>query len=108
LDIIDKVPEKRSDINYIISDIKVFKPEGEFDIVIDDGSHQLVDVLFTVRNFKLKEGGVMVIEDCQHPKNWYRTIKANTRYHMEEISLQRFGNKRDNFLIALHNYGYFQ
>jgi hypothetical protein len=34
------------------------RPNKEYDIVIDDGSHKLSDVVHTVRNFKLKVVGI--------------------------------------------------
>lgn len=106
IDIEDKVANRNQYIEYIISDIKNFKPDKEFDIVIDDGSHKLSDVLYTVKNFKLKVGGIMVIEDCQAPVHWYEAIKNNTKYSIESIDLRDIYSQRDDFLIVLRNYGY--
>lgn len=106
VDNVDSVEKKRDDIEYIISDVKKLKPKKEFDIVIDDGSHKLSDVLHTVWHFRLKVGGVMIIEDVQAPDHWYEKIKKNTRYHIETIDLRHINKQHDDFLIVLHNYGY--
>lgn len=41
--------------------------DGFFDIIIDDGPHTYESMEYTLRNYasKLKEGGIMVIEDIQ-------------------------------------------
>lgn len=106
IDYKDKVKKKDSSIEYIVSNVKDLKPKKRFDIVIDDGSHKLNDVLYTVKNFKLKVGGVMVIEDCQVPDYWYDAIKKNTKYAIEAIDLRNMYRRRDDFLIVLRNYGY--
>lgn len=108
VDIVDKIEIKRPDIEYIFSDVKNLKPTKEYDIVIDDGSHRLSDVLYVVNNFKLKVGGVMVIEDCQAPDHWFKAIKENTRYSIEIIDLRTIYGQHDDFLIVLRNYGYYQ
>ena len=53
----------------------IFKVNGfkNFDIIIDDGSHYLSDILFSL-NFFFKfvnQGGTYVIEDFKHP-NYYK------------------------------------
>ena len=44
----------------------------EFDIIIDDGSHNLSDILITLKFFfkYLKNKGLYIIEDFKHP-NYY-------------------------------------
>lgn len=78
LDIVDVVkPEFRSDdINYVICDVNEYKTDEVFDLVIDDGSHWLKDVVHSLALFsqKLKVGGVMLIEDVQNKKVWYETL----------------------------------
>ena len=106
IDIEDKVENKIDDIEYIITNIKDFEPKKEYDIVIDDGSHKLDDVIQTVRKFKLKEGGVMIIEDCQKPDHWFEEIKKNTNYSIEIIDLRKVNGKSDDYLIVLRNYNY--
>ena len=107
IDNVDKVENKHEKIDYIISDVKNFKPDKELDIVIDDGSHKLSDVLCTVNNFKLKLGGVMIIEDAQAPVHWFEAIQKITKYSIETIDLREMYGQRDDFVIVLRNYGYF-
>lgn len=85
VDIVDSIlPEyRRNDFNYIISDIKdeLVKEKlknVKFDIIIDDGSHILSDVLFAVSNYleKLNKDGVMIVEDCQDPDHWLKQVKS--------------------------------
>lgn len=72
IDIIDVVPDKyRLDtVTRVISDIKEWRDDTQWDIVIDDGSHYLLDIAYVVPNYcmKLKVGGVIVIEDVRAPR----------------------------------------
>ena|SRR3990167_232587 len=116
IDIIDLVPNKNPDINYVICDINDYRTDEEFDIVIDDGSHWLKDLIHAVAYFtpKLKPNGVMIIEDVQRPgQDIYVPAIANiTSPHMPynkfkyEIGIydMRAGNSYDDFLIAIKNY----
>lgn len=79
IDIVDVVkPEyKRDDIKYITCDINEYKTNEMFDLVIDDGSHYLKDVVHSVAYFsqKLNLGGIMIIEDVQNFNVWFPTIE---------------------------------
>ena len=54
---------------------KIFKENSfeKFDIIIDDGSHYLSDILFSLNFFFrfVNQGGTYVIEDFKHP-NYYK------------------------------------
>ena len=80
LDIEDAVkPEyRREDINYVICDVNKYQTDEMYDIVIDDGSHWLKDVIHSVALFskKLKVGGLMIIEDVQNDKVWCPAIST--------------------------------
>jgi predicted O-methyltransferase YrrM len=67
LDINNKKKVQKS-FNHIFK-INKFK---NFDLIIDDGSHNLSDILFSFNYFfkYLKNGGTFVIEDFKHP-NFY-------------------------------------
>lgn len=97
VDIVDVVkPEyKRDSINYVLSDIKDWDTPSDFDIIIDDGSHFLPDVLYVVKHFypKLKEGGVLVIEDVQD-QAWLDLI--NVPFTVKDLR-----GAYDNFLIII-------
>lgn len=76
LDIVDVVEEKDKDIDYVICDVKYYQTDELFDIVIDDGSHFLRDVVPAVAYFtqRLKPGGIMIIEDVQYAEAWLPVI----------------------------------
>ena len=112
IDIIDCILDeyRRKDFNYIISDVK--SPQVKeilkdvmFDIIIDDGSHYLSDVLFVVSNFikKLNPGGFLIIEDCQSPENWLQEIKNIVPSEFFKITIKdlRPNVSYDNFLIII-------
>lgn len=46
-------------------DAKTFQSNKKFDIIIDDGSHELEDIVLTLKNlwWNLKSGGLYVVED---------------------------------------------
>lgn len=114
IDIKDVIlPEyRRKDFTYIIKDIKDLTIKDDikdtmFDIIIDDGSHYLDDVLFVVDNYldKLNKNGVLVIEDAQEPERWTKEIrnKISNDYELSTIDLRGDTpySSGDNFLIVL-------
>ncbi len=79
VDIVDvRAKEYVSDkVTFVLSDIKHPRLKERFqekglDIIIDDGSHYIEDVLFVVTNYLdvLSTGGVLVVEDVQLPAIW--------------------------------------
>lgn len=114
VDIEDSVlPEyRRDDIAYIFSDINDFKTDETFDIVIDDGSHWLKDVIHSVALFsrKLKVGGIMVIEDVQNAETWCPAIMEVTHRSWEynkgyDFGVLRYNNSKedmeDDYLLVI-------
>lgn len=79
VDTIDVVPEeyRKDTVMRIISDIKEWKNDIEWDIVIDDGSHYLMDLAYVIPNYciKLKMGGALIIEDVRNPNLLLRVIE---------------------------------
>lgn len=79
VDIIDIVSDeyKKDTVTRVISDIKEWKNDIEWDIVIDDGSHHISDLAWVIAHYsvKLKIGGVMVIEDVRNPSLLFRVIE---------------------------------
>ena len=63
----------RSEILKILSKIFFKHQIKNFDLIIDDGSHKLSDILSSLKFFLgyLKIGGIYVIEDFKHP-NYYK------------------------------------
>ena len=76
---------------FILSDVKNYKTDRTFDIIIDDGSHFPNDVEFVIKNFKdkLKPNGVMIIEDIQDESLW------------SGYNLMRCGNNYDDLLLII-------
>ena len=66
-------------INKLLNEISIKSNSNFFDIIIDDGSHNLSDILFNIKKFFsfLNKGGIYVIEDYKHPNyyNYNRDIK---------------------------------
>ena len=65
-----------------------------FDIIIDDGSHYLSDILFTLKSLfrYLKKGGIYIIEDFKHP-NYYDKNK-NIEHILVDQVLKNLQEKR--------------
>lgn len=117
LDIIDCVTEenKRNDINYVICDVNKYETEEMFDIVIDDGSHWLKDVVHSVFYFtrRLKPKGFMIIEDVQRPEVWIPTIanilahdlsyNEGFKFEVTCFDSRKVNNQTDDFLIIIEN-----
>lgn len=79
VDIVDVVPDeyRKDTVTRIIADIKKWENDMEWDIVIDDGSHYLLDLAYVITNYfmKLKLNGVLVIEDVRHPSLLLKVIE---------------------------------
>lgn len=114
IDIVDEVkPEYHwEDINYVICDVNYFATDEMFDIVIDDGSHWLKDVVHSVAFFskRLNVGGIMVIEDVQNNKLWYDVLlnilssaleyNDGYRWQISHYDASRKGLE-DNYLFSI-------
>lgn len=78
VDIVDVVPEKyrKDTVTRIISDIKRWDNDIEWDIVIDDGSHFILDLAYVIAHYsiKLRVGGVLIIEDVRDIEVLYQVI----------------------------------
>jgi len=59
---------------------------NEFDLIIDDGSHNLSDLLISFKLFFkiLKSGGLFIIEDLKHP-NYYEYNKDINHIFMNDF-----------------------
>lgn len=107
VDIIDKrLPEfVRDDIEFIVQDIKEYKPDRQFDLIIEDGNHSNEDALWAGVNLTkhLKPGGFLIIEDVQegYMVPFLLWGKLSGDYVVNTIDLRRITNGRDNFLIQI-------
>lgn len=102
-------PEYISDrVTFILGDFRKVRErlnDLKFDIIIDDGSHILDDVIFTVQNYLqlLKPKGTLVIEDVQEPVNWDMAILPliPDGYIMEAVDLRDKQNRYDDYLLVI-------
>ena len=71
----------------------------EFDLIIDDGSHNLSDILISLKSFFkiLKKKGIFIIEDLKHPN--YYTYNKN----IDHIFIDEFLNKLKSKKISKSN-----
>jgi predicted O-methyltransferase YrrM len=77
-------------LNYICKNNNVSK----FDIIIDDGSHNLSDILFGVKLLfsRVKEQGFYIIEDFKYPN--YHNYNKNINHILVDELLENLINKR--------------
>ena len=118
VDIVDVVPKKyrKDTVTRIISDIKKLDTNIEFDIIIDDGSHYLADMVYVVATYfaTMKDGGVMILEDVRYPQLTLEVVNnlimdSAIVYHNNtaryNYSIRYFDNRRkgaeSSFLVAM-------
>jgi len=60
-------------VNKALKKIKSLSKVEMFDVIVDDGSHYLSDILFSLKTFfkLVNKGGFYIIEDYKHP-NYYQ------------------------------------
>jgi predicted O-methyltransferase YrrM len=79
---------------------------GRLDIIIDDGSHALIDQIKALRLYlpHLLPGGVLVVEDVQHP-DWFPELSAvvPSGYGHEAINLRHVKQRSDDLLFVVRN-----
>jgi len=104
---------RRDDFNYIITDIKSDLAKStlkdiKFDIIIDDGSHKLYDMMYAVANFlkNLKPNGWFIIEDCHQPESWMWAIQQLVEEEPNQHSISVYDARHingniDDFLILI-------
>lgn len=77
-------------------------PNEFFDIIIDDGSHVIEDLVFFVKEYekKLKKGGILVLEDLQK-FDWVEIIKqqASPELIVTTHDLREVKNRYDDILM---------
>ena len=111
VDIEDKILTHDASINYVIGNITSIYVRNilagqYFDVVIDDGSHQLPDVLSAFDECwnKVKPGGFYLIEDVQHPKEWEKALRSRhtaVECHDFRKFYNRHKDRYDDFVIVL-------
>jgi len=78
-----------------------------FDIIVDDGSHHIYDIVFMVEAFlpRLQKDGIMIIEDIPpaDPAGWLKLIKQNlpSNRTAEMIDLTAVNGRNDDRLVVI-------
>ena len=74
-----------------------------FDLIIDDGSHNLKDILFSLNFFfkYLKKTGTFIIEDFKHP-NYYQ-YNRNINHILMDVFLENIKNKKYSKSSIINN-----
>ena len=86
-------------------DVKILYKDTKFDIIIDDGSHQLGDQISTFNFLKdnIKEGGLFIIEDIldlDNSKNEFENLANQNNLEFEILDLRSIKNRYDDVLIV--------
>jgi len=103
---------KRDDVSFILSDINNLDVKNNplisgklFDIIIDDGSHYLQDVIFFLENYidQLNINGYFIIEDVQSPGYWDSVISSKLKpgFEMSVDDLRYINGYYDDYLIII-------
>src|SRR3990167_2802187 len=118
VDIVDVVPKKyrKDTVTRVITDIKRLDTDIKFDIIIDDGSHYLADMIYVVANYfvPMRDKGVMILEDVRFPKLTMEVInnlivdsdigfprnKTKANFNNRHYDIRRKGAE-SSFLIAM-------
>ena len=89
---------RREDVTLVEGDCSTMTVEGMFDIVIDDGPHDIDNQVNTLHQYypKLNSGGMIIIEDIQNPS--YIKLFETLPYNIEVRDLRKNSTK-DNILI---------
>ena len=76
----------KNETEKVLKQISLETQSNFFDIIIDDGSHYLSDILLSLKNlFKyVIKGGTYVIEDFKHP-NYYKYNKDIDHIFMDQV-----------------------
>lgn len=80
--------------------------DGSFDVIIDDGSHLLQDMVFFVKNYlsKIKPDGILVVEDISN-LDWANKILFSLPEYIREYAriydLRHVNNRWDDIIIVV-------
>lgn len=107
VDIVDSRLEefKRGDVDFVIGDIKTYEPNRKFDLIIEDGNHSNLDLMWCATNLvkHLKDFGVLCIEDVQEgftaPFLLWGQLSGD--YAVTVYDMRRLTNSHDNFIIKI-------
>jgi precorrin-6B methylase 2 len=111
IDIINLIRREYSKINNVkhlfanAYDVNLVNTLPDFDIIIDDGPHTLESQIFTLTHYinKLKDGGVLIIEDVQninHFNIFKSFIPEDLQKNTESINVRSTNNRYDDLIFV--------
>ena len=82
------------ELKKVLKKISLKSNSDFFDIIIDDGSHYLNDILFSLKTLfeYMKKGGIYIIEDFKHPNYYDRN--RNIEHILVDQVLKNLQEKR--------------
>lgn len=107
IDIKDQRKWKRPDVEMVVIDVKKYIPDREFDVIIEDGSHNVNDQIFVALNFPkyLKKYGTLFIEDVRKDLalNILDALNKGLKggYIVSCLDLTRIKDKPDDYIISI-------
>lgn len=80
---------------------------GQYDIIIDDGSHKLQDVQFFIKHYlnKVNPGGLLIVEDVQpgiNTKDLFESVPAEHRSCAYIIDCRHAKGRNDDMLFVIY------
>lgn len=84
-----------ANLEKVFTKLNINEESNYFDIIIDDGSHYLSDILFSIKFFfkYLKKEGIYIIEDFKHPN--YYAYNKNVDDILIDRMLKHLGNRKN-------------
>lgn len=103
IDIEDTRRWKRPDVEMLIMDVKNYKSDRQFDIIIDDGSHDYKDWFWVAQNLSssLKPRGILIVEDTtiEGATKGIKELSLGKEFFVSILDLRRIkGNDNDVIL----------
>ncbi len=94
--------KNKQKVDKIIKEIFLKNNFENFDIIIDDGSHKLSDILLSINNYfrYLKNNGLYIIEDFKHPN--YYSYNRDIDHILIDKFLEKLKNK-ETFISSILN-----
>lgn len=107
IDIVDVDISPELNIKLIKDDVKNVKLTEQYDVIIDDSSHDLRESLYEIQNFldNLTPNGVMVIEDIQIPdlyiSEMLKVLPKGFGLDSHDFRHITGGVKHDDFMVKI-------
>ncbi len=106
IDIKDQRKWRRPDVEMVVVDVKNYTPDRQFDVIIDDASHNANDQIYTGLNYPkyLKQYGTLFIEDVKKrfaPQILQALNELKGNYIISIMDLTRLKDKEDDIIISI-------